>query len=94
MTSNLYSEDLRSKFKRFRKVREKLKDSICKEILSILKHSSYHHVVISDGIFFGHDSDGFETEDPVDNIVIELIFDFNKLSSEVLEVTYYRGSGF
>lgn len=94
MASNLYSEELRNRIKEFKKFREKLKDSICREILDLLKHSEYYHVVISDGIFFGYDIDDEETDDSVDDTIVQLIFDFNRLSSESLEVTYYRGSDF
>jgi len=94
LINNLYSEELRSSFGRFKKEQELIKNAILDELKKFLRKSPYDSISIYNGVFFAF-KDGEELEDEkFDSIIGHLIHDFNSIDVEEMYFEFFRGKDF
>ena len=93
LNSNLYSEQLRQEIKKYNKVVEKLKDSLFKELIEVLRKSNYDRINIYPETYYSYNSSG-EEDINADKMISSITNDFNNLTSEKLTVELFRGKDF
>ena len=94
--NNLYNQNLLEDYKNFKDAREKLKNSLFKELIEVLHKSSYYRVEISDGNIFSYDENDDDIEDDeFDGIIGRIIFDYNTLDIyDTLNCELFRNKDF
>jgi aspartate/tyrosine/aromatic aminotransferase len=95
LNDNRFSEQLRQEIKNYNEVVEKLKDSLYKELIEVLKKSNYDMVDIHPSTYFSYNSSGDEEIDNnADGMISSITHNFNNLTSEKLTVELFRGKDF
>lgn len=92
--NNLFSEELNKEINKLRSAKEKAKEAVLKELKEVLRKSSYNYISVFNSVFIGYDEDGYDSEDKLDTTIAYLIHAFDGISTEKLDVMFYRGRDF